>query len=48
MFGNDIFHFCKFLSDEVQIVFQEREKLSRPLVIGSILEKGLEAYFRSY
>ena len=36
-------------SDEVQVVFQEREtKLSRPLFIGSILENGLEANFRSY
>ena len=36
------------MSDEVQIVFQDSEtKLTRPLFIGSILENGLEANFRS-
>ena len=39
--------FKSWQSDEVQIVFQEREtKLSRPLFSGSILENGLKANFR--
>ena len=48
-FENSIFQFCKFLSDEVPMVFQEREwKLSRTLFIGNILENGLKANFRRY
>ena len=41
--------FKSWRSDEVQIVFKEREtELSRPLFIWRILENGLEANFRSY
>ena len=41
--------FKSWRSDEIQIAFKQREaKLSRQLLIGSILKNGLEANFRSY
>ena len=41
--------FKSWRSDEIQIPFKQREtKLSRQLLIGSILKNGLEANFRSY
>ena len=41
--------FKSWRSVEIQIAFKQREtKLSRQLLIGSILENGLEANFRSY
>ena len=41
--------FKSWRSVEIQIAFKQREtKLSRQLLIGSILKNGLEANFRSY